>query len=41
MKTYIEELKNCEIIEPMVTIKSTMNQENVEMMEKLADAMLI
>lgn len=41
MKTYIEQLKNCEIIEPMVTIKSTMNQESIEMMEKLADAILI
>lgn len=39
MKTYIEELKNCEIAEPMVTIKSTMNPENIEMMKKLAEAM--
>lgn len=40
MKTYVEGFKNCEIIEPMVTIKSTMNQESIEMMEKLAEAML-
>ena len=41
MKAYIEELKDCEIMEPIVTIKSTMNQENIETMEKLADAMLV
>ena len=41
MKMYIEQLKNCEIIEPMVTIKSTMNQNNIETMEKLADAMFV
>ena len=41
MRAYIEEQKDCEVIEPIVTIKSTMNQENIEMMEKLADAMLV
>ena len=41
MKASIEELKDCEIMEPIVTIKSTMNQENIETMEKLADAMLV
>lgn len=37
MKDILSEMKNIEIIEPMVTIKSAMKEENVEELEKLAE----
>ena len=37
MKAILSEMKNIEIIEPMVTIKSAMKEENIEELEKLAD----
>lgn len=36
MKKILEEMKNIEIIEPVITIKSTMKEENIEQMKKLA-----
>ena len=38
MKAIISEMKDVNIVEPMVTIKSRMNEENRKQMEKLADA---
>lgn len=40
MKSIIETMKNIELVEDMVTIRSTMKQEDVKNLEKLADAML-
>lgn len=40
MKAILETLKNVTIVEPMVTIKSTMKEENLADMEKLADAII-
>ena len=37
MKAILSEMKNIEIIEPMVTIKSAMKEENIEELEKLAE----
>ena len=40
MKKMLQEMKNLDIIEPTITIKSTMNEQNVEEMNKLADELL-
>jgi len=40
MKSYVEGFKNCEIAEPIITIKSTMKQEDVKAMEALAAGLL-
>lgn len=40
MKSIIETMKNIELVEDIVTIRSTMKQEDVKNLEKLADAML-
>ena len=40
MKSVLEEMKDIQVVEPMVTIKSTMKQETIEQMEKLADSLL-
>lgn len=40
MKNILQEMKDINIIEPTVTIKSTMKQETIEQMGKLADCML-
>jgi len=40
MKGLIEPLKNITLIEPVVTIKSTMHEKDIPEMEKLADAIL-
>ncbi len=37
MKRILEEMKNINIIEPMITIKSTMSNENISQMEQLAN----
>ena len=37
MKKTLEEMKNIEIIEPIITIKSRMNEENIEQMKELAE----
>ena len=39
-RAYLEEMKNVEVVEPVVSIKSTMNDSNVQQMEALADALL-
>ena len=39
MKQIIEEMKDIKIIEPIITIKSTMDEENVEQMKELANTM--
>ena len=39
MKGTLEEMKNINIIEPMITIKSTMSDENIAQMKKMADAL--
>jgi flavorubredoxin len=36
MLEIINDMKNINICEPMVTIKTSMNDENIEMMKKLA-----
>ena len=36
MKAELEGMKNIEIVEPVITIKSTMKQDNVEQMKELA-----
>jgi len=33
-------MKNIEIIEPMVTIRSTLKEENIEELNKLAETLL-
>ena len=40
MKEILSQMKDLRIVEPMVTIKSRMNEENVKQMEKLADEIL-
>ncbi|MDO5410322.1 MAG: FprA family A-type flavoprotein [Lachnospiraceae bacterium] len=40
MKAVFEGLKDITILEPMVTIKSTMNAESIAQMEELADALV-
>ena len=40
MKGIVEGFKNIEMVDPVVTIKSTMNDENVKTMEELADNLL-
>ena len=40
MKGIVEEFKNIEMVDPVVTIKSTMNDENIKTMEELADNLL-
>jgi len=40
MKAYFESMKNIEIAEPIVTLKSTMNTKNEEELNALADALL-
>ena len=40
MKGTLEEMKNINIIEPIITIKSTMSEENISQMEKMADILL-
>lgn len=40
MKTYLEGMKNITLAEPVVTIKSTMSEKNLEELNALADAML-
>ena len=37
MKDILSEMKNIELIEPTITIKSAMKEENIEELEKLAD----
>ena len=39
MKKMLQEMKNLDIIEPTITIKSTMNEQNVEEMKKLAEGL--
>ena len=40
MKGTLEEMKNIHIIEPMITLKSTMSEENISQMEEMADKIL-
>ena len=40
MKAILSQMKDLKIVEPMVTIKSRMNEENIKQMEKLADEIL-
>ena len=40
MKAILQEMKDITLVEPMVTIKSTMKQENIEQIEKLATNIL-
>ena len=40
MKGTLEEMKNINIIEPMITIKSTMSDENIAQMKEIADVLL-
>lgn len=40
MKAYLENMKDLEIVDPMVTIKSVMNEKNLEELQTLADALL-
>lgn len=40
MKNILQEMKDIDIIEPSVTIKSTMKQENIDQMERLAENIL-
>ena len=40
MKAYLEDMKNVEICEPAVTIKSVMKEADVQNMEALAEAVL-
>ena len=40
MKEILSQMKDLRIVEPMVTIKSRMNEENIKQMEKLADEIL-
>ena len=37
MKNILQEMKDIDIIEPILTIKSRMNDENIEQMKKMAD----
>ena len=40
MKSILEEMKDITIVEPVVTIKSTMKQDTVSQMEKLVESMI-
>ena len=40
MRAMIETMKNCEIVEPMVTIKSRMKESDLPAMQALVDAMM-
>ena len=40
MRSMIESLKDCEIIEPMVTIRSRMKATDEPLLEQMADALL-
>ena len=40
MKSMLAEMKNMHIIEPMITIKSTMSDDNIAQMEEMADKIL-
>ncbi len=40
MKEILQEMKDITIVEPSITIKSTLKKENIEQLEKLADNML-
>lgn len=40
MKEILQKMKNIEIIEPIVTIKSTLKENNIEDMEKLAEELM-
>ena len=40
MKATLEEMKNSNTIEPIITIKSTMSDENISQMEEMADKIL-
>lgn len=40
MKAYLEGMKNITLVEPTVTIKSTMSEKNLEELNTLADALL-
>ncbi len=40
MKATLEEMKNINMIEPIITIKSTMSDENISQMEEMADKIL-
>lgn len=40
MKAYLEGMKNITLVEPTVTIKSTMSEKNLEELNALADALL-
>ena len=40
MRAMIEQLKDCEIVEPMVTIRSRMKEADLPQLELLAQAML-
>lgn len=40
MRNILEKMKDINIVEPSITIKSTMKQENIQQMEQLVDAML-
>ena len=40
MKKVLEEMKDLNIVEPIITIKSRIKKENIEQLEKLADEML-
>ena len=37
MKEMLQNMKNINIIEPTITIKSRMNEENIEQMKELAE----
>ena len=41
MKNILQEMKDIDIIEPIVTIKSRMNDENIEQMKKMANFILM
>ena len=40
MKEIIATMKNIEIVEPVVTIKSTLKEENIEKLNELAENLL-
>ena len=40
MKNILQEMKDLKIVEPVITIKSRMKENNLEEMNKLADEML-
>jgi len=41
MKAYLEGMKKIELVEPVVTLKSTMSEKNLEELNALADALLV